>query len=192
MKQRMIGIVILMITLTTGALAQDISAKPWLRTVLPEQTLAYLRVPNLWGVLGAPKGTALDTLQAAPANAALFAELRAGLQNTWLTPLSDVWGAVPELLLGELSSPLEAAALMPVDETAAGPQVLLTGTLQADTLAAAQAVLERIISSEPQLQWGEPLNDAGEGLILIMGQPVQVSYQLPEQRLFMLGDVRKD
>ena len=189
MKQRMIGIVILMITLTTGALAQDISAKPWLRTVLPEQTLAYLRVPNLWGVLGAPKGTALDTLQSAPANAALFAELRAGLQNTWLTPLSDVWGAVPELLLGELSSPLEAAALMPVDETAAGPQVLLTGTLQADTLAAAQAVLERIISSEPQLQWGEPLNDAGEGLILIMGQPVQVYYQLPEQRLFMLGGV---
>jgi len=177
-------IALMLLTGISAATAQEISSKPWLRTVLPEQALAYLRVPNLWGVLGAPKASAIDGLQSASANAALFEELRLGLHSTWLAPLADDWGPLPELLLSELHSPLEVAVLL---SEQGAPQVLATGQLRVATVAEVQALLERIIISDPRLQWRTPLNDSGGGLVEALGQPVQLYFNIAEQRLFLLA-----
>ena len=187
MKPRLYWMLVVLLVVTGNARGQDVITPPWLRTVLPTNALAYVRVPNLWGALGSPKGSVLDALQASDANTSTMSGLREGLQTTWLTPLADAWGPLPQLLLNELSSPLEAAALMSSNDGPPMPQILVTGTLRATTVAEAQAILDRLVQSDERLQWGQSLDAGGYGVIAAMGLPVQVRFQAPEQRLLLLG-----
>ena len=186
MKKRLIWLLTVLWMIAGNVHGQDVSSPPWLRTALPEQALAYVRVPNLWGLLGSPKGSALNALQAADGNNATMTGLREGLQATWLTPLNDAWGPLPELLLNELSSPLEAAVLLG-GEGPPRPEILVSGTLRAATVAEAKAILDSLVNSDERLQWNQILNAEGYGVMGAMGLPIQVRFQAPEQRLLLLS-----
>lgn len=103
--------------------AQAIVQPAWLRERLPEQTVAYLRIPSAWGLLSAPNGRPLDPALASEPHARIVAALREAVSKD--KTIADA-GLAPALtlLLGDLDAPVEVAvvdgtgALNPASSTA--------------------------------------------------------------------------
>ena len=91
-----------------------ISSPAWLRQHLPAQTVAYLRLPSPWGMLGGvPNGRPLDAALSTKANLDVVAKLRETLAKDKVLADAKV-GPVLNLLLGDLRSPLEVTLIDPL------------------------------------------------------------------------------
>ena len=94
-------------TSTTAAFASP----PWLRQHLPEHTVAYLRLPSLWGLLSAPNQRGADAMYGNPAHEKVIAQLRQALAGNAVT--ADILGSdSADRVLRALSSvqaPIEIA-----------------------------------------------------------------------------------
>ena len=64
--------------------------QPWLRDQLPDQSLVYMRVPNILGLLTMPKGNVLDPALRSTANIETVEKIRQGL-------IDNVLGEIPAL-----------------------------------------------------------------------------------------------
>lgn len=165
--------------------AQQAVAEPaFLRSVLPASTVAYLRIPSLWGLLGAPKGTLYDrAVGSAPYAEALLA-IRGGALDTLIPELPAESRALAELLLAHLVSPLELAVMGA--EGGAGPQAVLAATLDLADAGAVNALFGRVATQVPQLQVQTPIGADGAGLLLAAGAiPIEVYFQTATRRLYL-------
>ena len=80
--------------------AVSADAKPWegdlpirqpvLRDTLPDDTVVYLRIPHLFGILATPKGNALDAAMRSKTNVANVIEIRKGIVDNVL-PLLPIF-----------------------------------------------------------------------------------------------------
>ncbi|PWK92705.1 hypothetical protein [Fulvimonas soli] len=141
--------------------AQDELAQPaWLRGHLPAATVAYLRLPSPWGVLGAvPGGRPLDPALAGAQHLKAVAQIREALGKdelladagvaSWLLPLLD-----------DLRSPVELALVDPLGTPSPGSQALLTLRLKQDGLAAFNA---RFGGGDTMSRLAAPLDAHGDG-----------------------------
>lgn len=151
---------------------------------LPADAIAYSRLPNLWGILAAPKGNVMDRAL----NAAPFKELFAGLHQALVDKLRQLPPDVRplfELTLAKLRSPLELLLLPPKDDGL--PALLLTAELDvagSDEVSALLASLAQAIG--PYAGVGEPLDDAGYGSLMLPTGPVAAYFDADRRRLFLL------
>ncbi|HVJ61909.1 MAG TPA: pilin [Tahibacter sp.] len=90
--------------------AEQISQPAWLRERLPEHTVAYMRLPTLWGLMSAPSGRQLDIALASEAHTKAIAALRTAASKD---PLLVEAGIAPftALLLDDLAGPVEVAVV---------------------------------------------------------------------------------
>lgn len=121
-----------------------------LRTQLPADALAYLRLPSLWGLVSTPKGSSLDAALASQAHVEAVASLRNALtENVFGPDLLDVPGLA--LLAEHQRGPLELVLL----PTAAGglpvPLSVVATTLDLDSIEAANELLDTLVAGNPQV-----------------------------------------
>ncbi len=167
--------------------AQQAVAQPaFLRALLPAGTLAYLRIPSLWGLLGATKGSIRDgAVGSAPYAQALLA-IRGGILETLIPEFPPEGQALAELLLGHLVSPLELAVAAPTQGAAAAPQVLLATTLDLVDADAVNQLLEGIVGQVQGIQVARPLTADSPGLLLVAGAvPLEIYFEAPSRRLYL-------
>ncbi|OAB60588.1 hypothetical protein AY599_13485 [Leptolyngbya valderiana BDU 20041] len=100
--------------------------------VLPESTLAYVRIPTLWGLLAAPKAGALESALGSPANRDTVMALQARIPEVMEEEFGD-FAPLISLLLSTLRSPLEIALV------GEGPQ-----PLWADLVIEARLAMESV------------------------------------------------
>lgn len=161
--------------------AQALVQGAWLRERLPEHTVAYLRIPSVWGFLAAPNGRPLDPALASEPHARIVATLREAVHKDKAIADSGL-APVLGLLLGDLDSPIEMVGL---DKSAAvGPTTLslLTAKLavpSVDVLNARFAALGK--QGIPLLK--APLNAEGKGELFTGGA---VWFDAANRRLFVL------
>lgn len=117
-----------------------------LRQRLASEDLAYLRIPSPLGLIGNPKGSALDPALANPVNQAALTLLRDGLS----TRLGDIPDPVAVALLRwltNLRAPLELAARNGPN----GPELLGQTRLGHDDAEGFLAELEALLAGAPEL-----------------------------------------
>lgn len=164
-----------------------VSAPALLRTRLPDNALAYLRVPSLWALLGKSKGGVMTQALESAASIDAIMTLRQQLQNNILTPLMPQMDALSKLLLTDLRSPLEAALLVPAEQPM-NSQVLLSAKFSYQNVAELQPLLASVIALDPRLQWQSELNEEGYGSLSVAPFAViQIHFDVLEQRLYMLA-----
>ncbi|WP_404631541.1 pilin [Dyella ginsengisoli] len=161
--------------------AQDALSQPaWLRSHLPSTTVAYLRIPSPWGLIGAvPDGRSLDQVTAGNANLATIAALREAIAKDKVLADSGAAAYVIPLLV-DLRSPLEAVASDPIGVMSPGTQVLLSMRLAQHTGA---EVAARFAALGPAMTLARPFDANGDSQ-LAMGAPLH--FDAPSQRLFLL------
>ena len=151
--------------------------QPWLRDHLPDDSLAYIRVPHLFGMLSMPKGSALDAALRSKANVENVEKIRRGITNNVLPQIPGFANVQLRLLEQHLRSPIEVAFFL--DEA---PSALISVNLDLDSNEALAGVLEMM--GVPLL---EPLDEQGIGQIGVVPIPVFLRFDASTGYLLVLA-----
>ncbi|MEP7098543.1 MAG: hypothetical protein ABI748_12835, partial [Dokdonella sp.] len=164
----------------TAANAQ-IGQPAWLDARLPEHTVAYARVPSLWGMLSAPDGRPLDPALAGSEHVKIIASLRNAARTD---PLIAQTGAAPwvALLLGDQASPIEVAVVDLSDQLTPAANLLLTTRLDVPDIAGLNARIARLSDGKPFLK--APFDANGSAELLRMGY---LQFDLSSKRLYVFA-----
>jgi len=79
-----------------------LAAAPYLRTVLPPDALAYVRLAYPWGLLGVPKGNMLSEALASDGVQAAMRAIQGAIVQQFLGPLQPQVGPLPGVLLAQV------------------------------------------------------------------------------------------
>lgn len=146
---------------------------------LPGNTIAYLRLPGVWGLAAAPKSNAMGRGLDTQANREAIAALQARLPEVLAAELGQL-APVLTLLLETLRSPLEIALV------GDGPQPLeadlvIEGRFDFDSVAELDAAMTELTGQAGLLQLLEPAEGDGPGQILATMFPIFYEFD-PETR----------
>lgn len=175
---------------TTVALtpaAKPLVAEPSLRAVLPENAIAYLRIPNPWGFLAAPKGTYLSAVLGSAENTNIVERLRSAMQTAVGGQLSTKADAFYSLLLFQLRSPVELAILRPLPPDPPMPSVLLSATLAVDNVDAANGLLKTLTAQSPSLSITQDMGPERAGIIRAGHSAVYVHFDASSHVLYAMA-----
>ncbi|KOR33569.1 hypothetical protein TI05_00190 [Achromatium sp. WMS3] len=176
-------------TVTDNTIQHQTVADPaYLRTTLPESAFIYLRVPNLWGLLGAPSGNIFDKLLRTEAHIKAILGIRSGIIEHFLPHVPADLQDTTKFFLAEIRSPLELAILAPTSAQAYGPsipEVLLTVTFNQSEPAAINRALQALITQFPGVDLLVPLQKDGNGQLAAFGMPIQMYFDTTQRRLFL-------
>lgn len=153
---------------------------------LPGNTIAYLRLPSLWGLAGAPKSGALARGLDTPANRDAIAALQARLPALLKAELGEL-APLLTLLLETLRSPLEIALV------GDGPQpleadLIIEGRFEFDSVAELDDALASLAERTAALQLLEPAGEDGPGQLLATMFPIFYEFDESTRRArFLTG-----
>jgi hypothetical protein len=149
----------------------------WLSDHLPDDSLAYVRIPHLFGLLASPKGSAIDAALRSKTNIENIEKIRQGFSDNVL-PHIPVFANVQLRLLEEhLRSPIEMAFFL-----AEAPSVLVSINIDLDSNESLAEMLE--LMGVPLL---EPLDEEGVGQIGVVPIPVFLKFDAESGHLLALG-----
>src|ERR1700754_1255536 len=161
-----------------------ISSPAWLRQHLTAQTVAYLRLPSPWAVIGGvPNGRPLDAALSVKANLDAVAKLRETIAKDKVLADAKI-GPALNLLLGDLRSPLEIALIDPLGIPSPTSRVVATGRFSFDSVDAFNA---RLASLQTPLLLA-PLDAQGNGKLASGGS---VRYVVAEHRLWVTQSMQQ-
>ncbi|MEN1728079.1 MAG: hypothetical protein AAGJ52_06530, partial [Pseudomonadota bacterium] len=153
--------------------------------VLPDSTLAYIRLPTLWGLLAAPKSGALASALGSDANRETVMALQARIPGMMEAEFGD-FAALISLLLETLRSPLEIALV------GEGPQPLeadlvIEARLALESVEELNALLGRYASPNSPFQQLQQASDDAPGQLLLGLIPMFYHFDADSQRVRMVG-----
>ncbi len=169
-----------------AASGETLSAPASLRTLLPNSAYAYVRLPNVWGILGAPTGGALAQAIGSAPYADAVRSVRAGLASTITPELAGEWQVLSEIFLEHATSPMELAVLAPpAGARLPLPNLLLTTKVDFPDFNALNAFLTKAAAHHPQVKLVKPVAKDGRGTLSLAGTPVEVQIEVAESRLYL-------
>jgi hypothetical protein len=172
----------------TASQPEGVVDAAYLRTVLPESAFAYLRFPNVWGLLGAPSGNAFDKLLRTEAHVKAILGIRSGVLEHFMPSVPADWRDLATFLLAETRSPLELAILAPQKIPTSGPsmpELLFTVSLNQTDPAAVNIVLQSLLAKIPGVELLAPLQADGNGQISAFGMLIEIYFDAAQRRLFL-------
>ena len=165
--------------------AEQVTKAPYLRGMLPQDAVAYLRVPSIWGVLGAPKGNVFDKALRSAAYSDAVGNIRTGVIETLLPEMPPESQVVLQLLLGRIASPLEVVVTPSAKAGAGMPDVLATANVNAADPQAINDLFTELAGQGPGLELKIPLDADGAGMLTVEGLPLQLYFDSGTQRLYL-------
>jgi hypothetical protein len=153
--------------------------------VLPDSTLAYVRIPTLWGLLAAPKSGALQSALGSPANRDTVMALQARIPEVMEEEFGD-FAPLISLLLATLRSPLEIALV------GEGPQPLeadlvIEARLAMESVDELNILLGRYTSPNSPFQQLQAASADQPGQLLVGLFPMFYHFDADTQRVRMVG-----
>ncbi|UXI67353.1 pilin [Tahibacter amnicola] len=138
--------------------AEAISQPAWLRSHLPDHTVAYARLPSPWGLASAPNGRGLDAALASEAHAKIVKDLRDAIRKDKL--LADS-GIAPALIFffDDLAGPVEMAVVDTSDIVNPASSILVALPLR---LREVKDLNDRVTALGGAALLKAPFNDEGK------------------------------
>ena len=155
-------------------------SEPWLRDQLPEGILAYHRIPNLLGVVTAPKGNVLDAALGSEANVRNVLSIQKGVSENILDSLPMFDDIRARVVLEKIRSPIEIAAFGPPQYSA-----LTAVTLDVDSVESFQDMMRELSEVQPSIKLSEPLDASGVGQLEGLPAPTFLKFDASSGRLVM-------
>lgn len=169
------------------ASGKRVTEPAWLRRVLPTNAIAYLRVPDPWGMLAAPKGDGLDQALRDGRNVEAVVELRAAVHEALRRadpPSGPPWAT---LLLYHVRSPIELAVLPPAPGEPPFPQVLATAQAAFESTAAFGERVAALAARHPGLTLAQAVTPHGYGMLASGPVAAHLQYQADTGRVHVMA-----
>jgi len=170
----------------------EVSAPASLRQQLPENTVAYFRIPSLWGLFSGEHDSSLKAAQAHPAHKAQVIKIMNGMRNKpqYAELSEDMPMPLPviNLLYSDLRSPLEVAILMPPNAPPTSAVGLFRVKLNLSSLQAANEWLQDW-AQFPKLSLQQAFDDKGMAILKTDKLPLLLHFSSETQYLHMMVGV---
>ncbi len=140
-----------------------------LRDVLPPDAVGYMRIPDLWGFLGAPKQNVLDEALSDEANKQAIAGIRSAFSKNVLDKMAGLDNPVMSLFFEHLRSPVEIAFLMPEGGVSPIPMGLISMDLDFSTTAEFNEFMRTMFAGDPSIIIAAEPGPQSDGQILAAG-----------------------
>jgi Tfp pilus assembly major pilin PilA len=166
---------------------RNVAAPAWLHERLPDDTIAYVRIPSPWSLVAAPDGRALDPLLADAAHVKIVDSIKQGFA-TDPTIARTGWQALIKLLLQDLASPLEIAVTAGTSKVASPASSVLISlrTRYANVGELNDAVAK--LGNAQTVQLHTPFDaTSGNGQLAFAGKPVFGHFDPGDQRVTLLA-----
>jgi Tfp pilus assembly major pilin PilA len=169
------------------ALANQLVATPaWLHERLPDDTIAYIRIPSPWSLISAPDGRALDPLFASEAHAKMIDAIKQGFASDPLIARTG-WQPVIKLLLSDLSSPLEVAVIGANKIASPASSLLVSLRVRYADVGGLNGTIEKLGSAQT-VQLKTPFDaGSGDGELAVGGKSVFAHFDAATQRVTLLA-----
>ena len=165
---------------------QVLTSQSWLNRKLPEQTLAYIRIPTLWNQWFEAKGDLLQPVQSMQAHQQQLQRIQKGIVEAYVPLLPPTYKGLVELMVKNMETPLEIA----VFNSAKGafmPTFLLGTRFENATKEQMQDLLGQMVAqSQGVLQIISDLNAEGEMHLRFQQYDVLLKYAEDSGRLAVL------
>jgi Tfp pilus assembly major pilin PilA len=164
---------------------QHVAAPAWLAERLPDDAIAYLRIPSPWGLVAAPDGRALDPLLASAAHVKAIDAIKTAFAND-PTIARTGWQPLVRFFLDDLASPLEVAALGMNKVASPATNALITFKVRytnVDELNKAVTALATI----PSVQLQATFDANGDAQLNVGGKPAFAHFDAADQRVMVLA-----
>ena len=164
---------------------QHVSTPAWLAERLPDDAIAYLRVPSPWGLFAAPDGRSLDPLLASEAHVKAIDAIKTAFANdpeiarTGLQPLV-------RFFFDDLASPLEIAALGMNKVASPATNALITFKVRYKTVDELNKAVTAL-ATVPSVQLQATFDVNGDAQISIDGKPAFGHFDAADQRVTILA-----
>ncbi|MGB1311091.1 MAG: pilin [Leucothrix sp.] len=172
----------------TQATEDKLVVPAYLHKRLPEIAIAYVRVPNVWSMLGVPSGNVLDPAVGSKAFTEATNLIKQGFSTKLIPEFPKESQLLLQLLLQHINSPLEATALKSTNPALPVTDLLITAGVGFETSAAVQAFLDKLAAS-PFIKISKPLDEDGQAELMITNQAGQVFWDKQLARLFIFISV---
>ena len=169
----------------TALANQHVSTPAWLAERLPDDAIAYLRIPSPLGMFAVPDGRALDPLLASEAHVKAIDAIKTAFANdpeiarTGLQPLV-------RFFFDDLASPLEIAALGMNKVASPATNALITFKVRDKTVADLNKAVAAL-ATVPSVQLQATFDVNGDAQITIDGKPAFAHFDAAEQRVTILA-----
>ena len=165
-----------------------VADKAILRNKVPENALAYFRIPNPWGFFAAPKGNPMALALAHPANIDAVKQLQQSLHELTKNYLNDPQAEVmASLLLYHLISPVEIMLTIPDAKSRAPlPNILITAKMNFKLIDEVNAWIEKSTSVNRNVRLIKSLGQDGYGLMALGPLAFQVYFNMTDQQLWFM------
>lgn len=152
---------------------------------LPDDTVAYIRVPSVAALYAAPKDNGMGQLLESEANETALKQLFSGTR-TELEGLGAP-GAIANLVLERLRSPLEVAVSIPEGMSFTAALVQATARLDFDSQEAFQQQIAQWVASQPAVRMNRPLTVDAPGMLALGPLPAYYQYNPDNRRLTLVA-----
>lgn len=154
---------------------------------LPDDTVAYIRVPSLAALFAAPKDNGMGQLLESDANETALKQLFSGTR----TELEGMGAAasVANLVLERLRSPLEVAVSIPEGASFTAARVQATARLDFDSREAFQERIAQWVATQPNARLNRPLTADAPGMLAIGPLPAYYQYNADNRRLTLVAGI---
>jgi hypothetical protein len=147
--------------------------QPWLRDHLPDDSLAYLRIPHIFGLFATPKGNVLDAALRSKTNVENISKIRQGIVDNVLTAIPMLSDPRIHLFEQYVRSPIEISAkFLPA------PSGLIAVNLDLDSNDSLNDLIGVL-----GFTLSQPLDSDGVGQIEGVGMPMAVQFDAASGRL---------
>ena len=164
----------------------NISQKAWLREQLPNNALAYARVPSVW-YLFSGQDNGFKYAQGNPSFVEQVKKIQTAVKQTLFTHFT-LDNGLAKFLLQHLDGPIEAAVLQP-EIGQMMPVVALASQLKFSSLADFNTAFSAMANEEEMLTISQASDDSGHGEFMF--QQVKVLYYFDQQtgRFSLFGGI---
>lgn len=179
LKISAVAMVLMASVAVQGADTQQSAQKSWLREMLPQQTLLYARIPNIWNLFSA-KDDAFKQALGSEQNKQLLTQLEAASQH-WLKQSGPRFTPLLQLVAGQLNGPIEIAAVA----GQAMPEVLISLPVKYSSSEQVQVLINNLIALEMVKGELKPLGD-DKGILDTYLGPLPYHWDKAQRRVKLL------
>lgn len=172
---------------TAMAWQEELPLTPgWLRDHLPENALAYQRLPNPFALFSAPKGSVLDAALGSEAHVRNVIAIRESLASNVLDKFDELNDPRLRLVVQHLRSPVEMAVLGPDDESVA-LAVLTAFNLDLSTHEEFEKLITEMVQDLPGAALEDGLDDDGFGALAGLPFAIVMHFDAASGRVLLMA-----
>ena len=178
----------LLLCLPVWLQANPLSEPASLRERLPQNTVAYLRVPSVWGFLSAPKQNALHNALNSKENVKAIAQVEEAFFHNFLGQFPLLDNGMTTLLLHHLRSPIEVAVILPQNQPPMFANTLLSAKLDFESHDTFKQFFSTLVEEEEDLDILTELDESGYGALMLSQQlPISLRYDTETRTLSIMA-----